>query len=230
MKKMISLFLLLLILSWHTVTFATWQDFWWQRDQQGMLAFRKNQYAQAKDLFENPQWKATAAYRANDFKEAADLYRQSSSATAYYNLGNALAFSGEYSAAIDAYEKALALDPKLTDAQYNMEIVKTLLQEQEENKQNQNEKQNNPKEKDQSNQQQEQSNQQQNNQQQKEQSSQQQTNQKEKNTQQMTNQNETKQDTEQNPQWLNRIDDDPGGLLRQKFLRDHYRYQKGTSL
>ncbi len=26
-------------------------------------------------------------------------------------------------------------------------------------------------------------------------------------------------------QWLDAIPDDPGGLLRQKFLRDHYRKQ-----
>ena len=242
MKKIILLSLFLTVIDWHTLSFATWQNFWWRRDQQGMQAFRKNQYAQAKDLFENPQWKATAAYRANDFKESADLYQQSSSATAYYNLGNALAFSFEYSAAIDAYEKALALDPNLTEAQYNKEIVEKLLQEQEEDKQNQNEQQNNPKEKDpsnrqQSNSQQKEQSKQQNNPQQKNRSNQQQTSQtnqqsenvdQEQNKRQMTNQNETKQDSEQNPQWLNRIEDDPGGLLRQKFLRDHKRYQQGN--
>ncbi len=64
-------------------------------------------------------------------QESAQLFSAATSAKspklrvkAYYNLGNALAYSGKLKEAASAYEKALAIDPNDEDAIYNLERVK----------------------------------------------------------------------------------------------------------
>jgi Ca-activated chloride channel family protein len=52
-------------------------------------------------------------------------------ADSLYNLGNALARSGELQRAIDAYEQALEIDPQSEDAAWNRDRVKEFLKQQE---------------------------------------------------------------------------------------------------
>jgi len=49
----------------------------------------------------------------------------------YYNLGNTLYFQGRLAEAIDAYEKALELDPDDEDARHNLEYVRRELERRE---------------------------------------------------------------------------------------------------
>ncbi|MEN8260074.1 MAG: tetratricopeptide repeat protein, partial [Pseudomonadota bacterium] len=48
---------------------------------------------------------------------------------AHYNRGNALAKLGQFPEALDAYEKALKLDPANADARYNKDLVEKLLRQ-----------------------------------------------------------------------------------------------------
>jgi len=72
-------------------------------------------------------------------QEAAQLFSAATRAKsaklrlkAYYNLGNALAYSGKLKEAVSAYEKALAIDPNYEDAKYNLDKTKAKLKELEE--------------------------------------------------------------------------------------------------
>lgn len=81
----------------------------------------------AAALLSDPAWKGIAYYSAHKWKEAAEAFRRSRSPEANYNLGNALAQEGQYIAAIDAYDAALAWNPDDIDAQKNKSILEQLM-------------------------------------------------------------------------------------------------------
>ena len=118
-----------------------WRDLWLRRDQQGYEALQSEQAERAAKLFESPEWRGAAQYKAGAFKDSAATLDGVDTAEGHYNRGNALAKSGELQAAVDAYNRALALDSSLEDAAYNRDLVQKLLdqkkQEQEQQKQQQ---------------------------------------------------------------------------------------------
>ena len=75
----------------------------------------------AAPLFSDPEWRGVAQYRAGRFDAAAASF-QAAGLRASYNLGNALAFKGEYAAALEAYDVALA-QRQDADARANMNLV-----------------------------------------------------------------------------------------------------------
>ncbi len=81
----------------------------------------------AAAFFVDPAWKGIAYYSAHKWKKAAEAFRQSRDPEANYDLGNALAQSGQYVAAIDAYDAALAWDPDNIDAQKNKNMLEQLM-------------------------------------------------------------------------------------------------------
>lgn len=80
---------------------------------------------------------ADQAYMDNDFEKALDLYLQAaetegSSSALYYNIGNTYYRLNELGNAVLYYKKSLKIDPKNSDAQTNLDFVKTkLIDEQE---------------------------------------------------------------------------------------------------
>ncbi len=116
---------------------AGWRD-WWQRpDQQAASALDAGQAKQAQALAQDPAWRGAAAYRAGDYAAAASALNQASGADAPYNLGNALARQGRYEQAIQAYDRALKLDPGNADAKANRDAVEAALHKQQQQKQDQ---------------------------------------------------------------------------------------------
>ena len=107
-----------------------WRDLWQTGDQQARQALEKGDAAEAAALFEDPEWRGVAQYRAGEYRQSATAF-SGESADSAYNLGNALARQGELEAAIDAYDRALGLDPEAEDAAYNRELVKDLLEQQQ---------------------------------------------------------------------------------------------------
>ncbi|MGO1071958.1 VWA domain-containing protein [Lysobacter sp. CA199] len=63
------------------------------------------------------------AYRAGRFEQAAGLYQRADGVDAQYNLGNALARQQQYPEAIQAYDRALKLQPGMADAIANKRAV-----------------------------------------------------------------------------------------------------------
>ncbi len=218
-----------------------WRDLWFTPDQQAAEAFENENHEQAATLFQNPDWAGASSYRAQNYDAAIAAFSATNTPTSHYNRGNALAMTGNYQEAIMAYDMALALEPGHADALHNKEIVQQLLEQQEsedgeqqdgESQENQSE-QNSENESEQSednNQQQDQESQEGNEDQQQQEQQQQQPpeeqEQSESNSEQNTptdTSNEEFEEQQALEQWLRRIEDDPGELLRRKF---RYQYRQ----
>jgi Ca-activated chloride channel family protein len=158
----------------------------------------------------------------------------------HYNRGNALAVAGNYEQAIAAYEITLNAEPEHEEALQNKAIVEQLLEQenQESAEQDSGENENSESQQnseDESEQQDENSDQQDQESQEGNQDQQQQEQQSEapdeqeaseSNSEQNTPSDTTNEEFEEQQaleQWLRRIDDDPGELLRRKF---RYQYRQ----
>jgi len=79
-------------------------------------------------VFDDPAWRGPALYQAGRYDEAAALFRNGGRRNAY-NLGNALAKSGDLQGALDAYDAALQYNPRDADAQANRSLIARLVDE-----------------------------------------------------------------------------------------------------
>ncbi|MBM89925.1 MAG: hypothetical protein CMQ41_16305 [Gammaproteobacteria bacterium] len=217
-----------------------WRDLWKTKDQQASEAFQAEEHQLAAALFESTEWQGAASYRAQDYESAIAAFSASDTPDGHYNRGNALALAGNYVEAIAAYDITIELLPEHEDAIHNKEIVERLLEEQEseqgenqdgENQENQSE-QNSEQESEEQNQNSENQDQesqegnedQQQQEQQNEAPEEQESS--ESNSEQNTpsqSSNEEFEDQQSLEQWLRRIEDDPGELLRRKF---RYQYRQ----
>jgi Ca-activated chloride channel family protein len=116
---------------------ATWDDLWLNKDQQAKRALEADKFDDAAALFENPEWQAVADYRAGDYSGSATGFAEKNDTRSLYNLANAMALQGELDSAIDSYEQVLEFEPGNEDAAYNLELVRSLKDEQEQEQQNQ---------------------------------------------------------------------------------------------
>lgn len=110
---------------------ASWNDLWLNKDQQAQAQLANGEAAIAAELFENSDWQAVARYRAGDYAGSAAQFAAGADTRNLYNLGNAMALQGEFDSAIDVYEQVLEIEPDNDDAQYNLELVKGLREQQQ---------------------------------------------------------------------------------------------------
>jgi Ca-activated chloride channel family protein len=208
-----------------------WQGLWQRPDQRGFDAMNAGDALAAADLFDDSQWRGAARYRSGDFGGAAGDFGQDTSLQGLYNQGNALARLGRYADAIERYDDVLKSDPKQEDAAFNKALVEDVLRQQEQQQQEQQQ------------QEQQQQNQQQSSDSQGDESEQQQEQQDQQQEQDAPQNEEEPQQAEEPPeeqeaeeseaesaerdekqealeQWLRRVPDDPGGLLRRKFQHE----------
>jgi len=239
---LLSICLLFLINPQQQAQALSWQDLWANKNQQGSQAFTTEQFDSASELFEDGNWRAASYYRNGNYQAALNELNAQQGINAEYNKGNTLARLERYQEAIDAYDAVLAEQPDHADALFNKAIVQNLLEEQQ-NMQNEDEQEDDQsQEQEQSESEQSQSEQQQN-QEQAQQSEQDQENSEQSSEEQQESevtdsdagQEEQNEEEEQGPdpetaqtqesaeeeqamqQWLGRIEDDPGELLRNKF-------------
>lgn len=116
---------------------AFWEDLWRTKDQQAARALEEGSPADAAVLFDDAEWRAVARYRSGDYSGSAGEFAEFEDMRNLYNLGNALAQQREFDAAIDAYEQVLEREPDNEDARYNLDLVKQIKQQQEQEQQNQ---------------------------------------------------------------------------------------------
>ena len=197
-----------------------WADLWQTKDQQGLTALQQGDAERASTLFESPDWKGSALYRRQNFQDAAGEFANIETTDGRYNLGNAFAKQGRLEEAIEAYDEALTMDPDNEDAAFNKKLVEDLLQQQQQQSQDQENQQDQKNQQDQQNQQNAESEEQESEQQEQEQ---QQEQQQEQEQQELAEEDKSLDSEEEQAlkQWLRRVPDDPGGLLRRKFQKQH---------
>lgn len=130
MKKiMIQMIGMVLFFLPTSILFAwQWTDLWRTADQQGDKLLRAGKAHEAAQVFKNQNWQAVALYRAENYAQALQQFNRQKTSDGQYNAGNAAAHLGRYQEAIDAYDKAIALNSRNTDAMTNREIIKKLMQ------------------------------------------------------------------------------------------------------
>lgn len=233
---------LVFILPTEDAKASFWDDLWQTRDQQAMQIMSEGDVDAAAALFENPEWKATANYRGEKFEDAASQYGSIDTTDGKYNLGNAFAKQNLLDEAIEAYDQALALDPGNEDAEFNKALIEQLQQQQQEQQQQDQDSEDNEdseeqqdqenqdqQEKDQQDQEQDEKEQEQKEQEQKEQEQKEKEEQEQQQQQEQANQKPAEEEAEPLDeeekqalqQWLRRVPDNPGGLLRRKFQMQH---------
>jgi len=233
----------------------SWDELWTNDNQRATKKLEQNKPGDAASLFNNKEWKASAHFKAEQYEQALEQYEKLDSTDAHYNRGNTLAKMGRMEEAIKAYDKAIEKNPEHEDAIYNKKQLEQQQEQQQnqegdksdDNKEKSDQQQSsNDQNQDQSGQQQDSENQddqkqsqqndkEQSDQQQKEKEQQAQQNDKENVEQPDKEQAQQQQaETDQQPdlskqateQWLRKIPDDPGGLLRNKFK---YLYQRQSN-
>jgi len=206
-----------------------WDDLWARKDQQAQSALREERAADASVLAKDPAIAAEAFYRSGDFANAAEAWSQLDEADSHFNRGNSMAQAGEYDSALAAYDAALAMDPEMKDALFNRALVEQMKEQKEQQEQENSEGESSDEQSGEESEQGEQGDEQSSeNQQDGEQSEQDSDEQKEGEEQGEPSESEMEQnwseeDAQAMEQWLRRIPDDPGGLLRRKFRNQHQR-------
>jgi Ca-activated chloride channel family protein len=206
-----------------------WDDLWQRPDQQAYEALNEGSPGVAAMLFKDDRWRAVAQYRAGDYAGAAGGFSAGHDPESAYNLGNALARAGNYEAALEAYDQTLAAVPDHEDARFNRELVERLLEEQRSQEQDSESEgddgsnpqdQNSSQQPDDAQQQQQQGDGQEPDQPPEQDPSQQQEADADSSDEpDETEEGDSNRDERQDAmeQWLRRVPDDPGGLLRRKF-------------
>lgn len=110
---------------------VSWPDLWSRPDQQAAGMLEKGNPAGAAQKFERPDWRAAASYEAGNYNATLQALQGLDDAEARYNRGNALARLGSFPEAIAEYEKVLAVQPDHADARHNLDLLKRLLEQQQ---------------------------------------------------------------------------------------------------
>ena len=109
----------------------TWEDLWLTKDQQAQRLLDEGSAADAASIFDDPNWRAVANYRAGEYGGSAAGFAEIEDVQSLYNLGNALAKLGEFESAIGAFEEVLEQNPDDEDALYNRDLLKDMLEQQQ---------------------------------------------------------------------------------------------------
>lgn len=200
-----------------------WDSLWQRKDQRAWQKLREGHPEFAAALFDDPQWRAVAQYRSSDFTGALSGFGQDESLTGWYNQGNSLARLQQYEAAIAAYDQVLAQDPEHEDALFNKRLVERLLEEQQASEQSEDDQGQSNDQEQSEEEQQDQDEQQQEQESNEEQQESEQQQEEEGEEQEEAEAEETESRDEKQEaleQWLRRVPDDPGGLLRRKFSHE----------
>jgi len=205
-----------------------WDDIWQRKDQQAWRALAQEDPEKAAALARDPNLSGEAWFRSDEYSNAHDAWARGSSVDAHYNRGNALAYLGEYDAAIAAYDEALAIDPSMPDALHNRAVVENMKEQQEQQEQQEGESgesESSPEQQEGDQSQESESQEEQEGEQENEQESEQSEGEQSEEDREPAELSQawSEEDAQAMEQWLRRIPDDPGGLLRRKFRNQHQR-------
>lgn len=101
---------------------------WLNDNQRAQRLLEAGKAEQAAKLFTDPRWRAAAEYRSGNYEQSLEYLDNIEDPESVYNRGNALAKTGQYEDAIEAYEQVLEAVPEHEDARHNLELVKKALE------------------------------------------------------------------------------------------------------
>lgn len=134
-NNLFAVFLILIFPAFEVEAFNA-KKFFKNSEEQGKNALENGDYETAISKFQDPYKKGVSCYRAGQYEEAERLFRESCreevASQAAYNLGNTLVQQQKLKEAIEAYEEVLKRWPDHTKARENLEIVKQMLQQNQE--------------------------------------------------------------------------------------------------
>ncbi|MFQ5608669.1 MAG: VWA domain-containing protein [Woeseiaceae bacterium] len=207
---------------------SLWDDLWRTKDQQARELLESGDAAAAAEVFDNGEWRAVSQYRDQDFAASAAQFAERGDERNLYNLGNSLAMQGEFESAIDAYEQVLEMEPENADAEYNRDLLREIMEQQQTNENTEARNQSDSEEGQPSDRPDDENAQDDLERLQEEleraaQEAQQNENQGQMSEEQLEQMRRAQEQQQAMEQWLRRIPNDPGGLLRRKF---RYQYQR----
>ncbi len=114
---------------WDRAYAAERDTIWQHREQLAYEAYRQGDFERASELSEEPLLQASAYYRSGYYQKALEAFGHDDSAKSHYNRGNVLVRLERLPEAIEAYSRALTLDPSLGQARYNRRLIEIFLQQ-----------------------------------------------------------------------------------------------------
>jgi len=102
-------------------------DWFFTPDQQGRLAFQRNDFRGAAELFEEPLWRGYALYRTGQYEAAIEALDRVETAQAAFIQGMAHVKSRGYRDGVRAFETALSRDPAYPAAAENLAVAREIV-------------------------------------------------------------------------------------------------------
>lgn len=106
-----------------TIAALTWSGLWFTPDQQGQRHLDRGDFQLAAQTYRDPMRQGVAWFRAGEFEKAEQAFARLATPTAEFNRGNCLIMRGKYEEAVERFDRALQLDPDLTDARINRDVA-----------------------------------------------------------------------------------------------------------
>ena len=103
-------------------------DWFLTPDQQGRLAFERNDFARAAEVFSDPLWRGYALYRDGQYDEAVEVLDRVETAQAAFIQGMAHIKSRGYRDGVRAFQTALARDPDYPAAAENLSVAMEIVE------------------------------------------------------------------------------------------------------
>jgi Ca-activated chloride channel family protein len=103
-------------------------DWFLTPDQQGRLAYQRNDFTRAAELFVDPLWRGYALYRDGQYAAAVELLNRVETAEAAFIQGMAHLKSRGYREGVRAFRTALDRDPDYPNAAENLAVAETIVE------------------------------------------------------------------------------------------------------
>lgn len=101
----------------------TWSGLWFTPDQQGQRLMNRAEFQAAAETFHDPNHRGVAWFRAGEFEKAEQAFARIETPESEFNRGNCLIMQGKYEAAVERFDRALELNPAMSDARINRDIA-----------------------------------------------------------------------------------------------------------
>ncbi|MCB1615226.1 MAG: tetratricopeptide repeat protein, partial [Pseudomonadales bacterium] len=113
-------------------------ELWLNKEQLAEKALHQKDYEKALQYSKNPEILGASEYELGNYQQAEKHFSETpESDVSLYNKGNSLAKSLRFAEAIEAYDKALSVNPDNQNARFNRDLIEKIIKENEAQKQQQ---------------------------------------------------------------------------------------------